>query len=54
MICVSAVTTFPMMFGKGRGICRPPRAMLVHYGYIEKFIENIGEKYNIREIAFDR
>ena len=27
---------------------------VVHYGYIEKFIERLGEKYNIREIAFDR
>ncbi|MCK9287802.1 MAG: terminase TerL endonuclease subunit [Anaerovoracaceae bacterium] len=27
---------------------------VIHYGYIEKFIENLGEKYNIREIAFDR
>ncbi len=27
---------------------------VVHYGYIEKFIENLGMKYNIREIAFDR
>lgn len=27
---------------------------VVHYGYIKKFIENIGEKYNIREIAYDR
>ena len=27
---------------------------VVHYGYIEKFIEQLGEKYNIREIAFDR
>ena len=26
---------------------------VVHYSYIEKFIENLGEKYNIREIAFD-
>ena len=24
------------------------------YGYIEKFIENLGERFNIREIAFDR
>jgi phage terminase large subunit-like protein len=24
---------------------------VVHYGYIEKFIESLGEKYNIREIA---
>ncbi len=27
---------------------------MVHYGYIEKFIEELGTKYNIREIAFDR
>ena len=27
---------------------------VVHYGYIEKFIESLGEKFNIREIAFDR
>ena len=27
---------------------------VVHYGYIERFIEQLGEKYNIREIAFDR
>ena len=27
---------------------------MVHYAYIEKFIESLGEKFNIREIAFDR
>lgn len=27
---------------------------VVHYGFIEKFIERLGEKFNIREIAFDR
>lgn len=27
---------------------------VVHYGFIEKFIEELGTKYNIREIAFDR
>jgi phage terminase large subunit-like protein len=27
---------------------------VVHYGFIEKFIESLGERYNIREIAFDR
>ncbi len=27
---------------------------VVHYGFIERFIEELGEKYNIREIAFDR
>ena len=27
---------------------------VVHYGFIEKFIEELNERYNIREIAFDR
>lgn len=27
---------------------------VVHYGFIESFIEGLGKKYNIREIAFDR
>ena len=27
---------------------------VVYYGYIMKFIEELGEKYNIRDIAFDR
>ena len=27
---------------------------VVHYGFIEQFIEQLGEMYNIREIAFDR
>jgi len=27
---------------------------VVHYGFIEKFIESLGERFNIREIAFDR
>ena len=27
---------------------------VVHYAFIEKFIERLGERFNIREIAFDR
>jgi len=27
---------------------------VVHYGFIESFIEELNMKYNIREIAFDR
>ena len=27
---------------------------VVHYGFIEAFIEQLGMKFNIREIAFDR
>ena len=26
----------------------------IHYAFIEKFIQGLGEKYNIKEIAFDR
>jgi phage terminase large subunit-like protein len=27
---------------------------VVHYGYIEQFIEKLNERFNIREIAYDR
>ena len=27
---------------------------VIHYGYIERLIEKLGKKFNIREIAFDR
>ncbi len=27
---------------------------VIHYGFIEKFIEDLGQDYNIQEIAFDR
>ena len=27
---------------------------VIHYGFIEHFIEELGKKYNIKEIAFDR
>ena len=27
---------------------------VIHYDFIEKFIEELGEKYHILEIAFDR
>ncbi len=27
---------------------------VVHYGFIEKFIEDLGTRFNIREIAYDR
>ena len=37
-----------------QGFLQTTEGNVVHYGYVEKFIENLGEKYNIREIAFDR
>ena len=37
-----------------QGYLQTTEGNVVHYGYIEKFIEKLGEKFNIREIAFDR
>ena len=37
-----------------QGFIQTTEGNVVHYGYIEKFIEQLGEKFNIREIAFDR
>ena len=39
---------------KRQGYLQTTEGNVVHYGYIEKFIEDLGLKYNIREIAFDR
>ena len=37
-----------------QGYLQTTEGNVIHYGYIEKFIECLGEKFNIREIAFDR
>ena len=37
-----------------QGFLQTTEGNVVHYGYIESFIERLGERYNIREIAFDR
>jgi len=37
-----------------KGFMETTEGNVVHYGYIEKFIESLGERFNIREIAFDR
>ena len=44
----------PYDFWARQGLVMTTEGNVVHYGYIEKFIESLGEKYNIREIAFDR
>lgn len=36
------------------GFIKTTEGNVVHYGFIEKFIESLGERFNIREIAFDR
>ena len=38
----------------GRGQVIATEGNVIHYGYIERFIEELGEKYHIKEIAFDR
>jgi phage terminase large subunit-like protein len=37
-----------------QGFLKTTEGNVVHYGFIEKFIEELGKKYNVREIAFDR
>lgn len=37
-----------------QGYIKTTEGNVVHYGFIENFIEELGTKYNIREIAFDR
>ena len=37
-----------------QGYLQTTEGNVVHYGYIEEFIESLGERFNIREIAFDR
>lgn len=37
-----------------KGYLETTEGNVVHYGYIEQFIENLGKRFNIREIAFDR
>lgn len=37
-----------------QGFLKTTEGNVVHYGFIESFIEELGTRYNIREIAFDR
>ncbi|MFT9076237.1 MAG: terminase TerL endonuclease subunit [Ethanoligenens sp.] len=39
---------------KKQGFLQTTEGNVVHYGFIESFIEELGTRYNIREIAFDR
>lgn len=39
---------------KRQGYLQTTEGNVIHYGYIEKFIKKLGERFNIREIAFDR
>jgi phage terminase large subunit-like protein len=37
-----------------QGFINTTEGNVIHYGFIEKFIERLGERFNIREIAYDR
>lgn len=37
-----------------QGYINTTEGNVIHYAFIEKFIEELGQKFNIREIAFDR
>jgi len=37
-----------------QGFLQTTEGNVVHYGFIENFIDNLGKKFHIKEIAFDR
>lgn len=37
-----------------QGYLETTEGNVIHYAFIEKFIEKLGERFNIREIAYDR
>jgi len=39
---------------EAQGLIKTTEGNVVHYGYIEQFIEKLGTLYDIREIAYDR
>ena len=39
---------------KQKGLVNTTEGNVIHYGYIEKFIDDLSQQYHIREIAFDR
>lgn len=39
---------------KRQGFLQTTEGNVIHYGFIENFIEELGKRFNIREIAFDR
>lgn len=44
----------PYDIWENQGYIQTTEGNVVHYGFIETFIENLGKLYNIKEIAFDR
>ncbi len=44
----------PYDIWQSQGYLLTTEGNVIHYGFIEKFIEKLGQDYNIQEIAFDR
>ena len=44
----------PYNIWKKQGHIQTTEGNVIHYGFIEAFIEELGKRYNIKEIAFDR
>ena len=44
----------PYDIWRQQGYINATEGNVIHYGFIEKFIERLGEKYHIMNIAFDR
>jgi len=44
----------PYDIWKRQGYIQTTEGNVVHYGYVESFIEKLGERFNIKEVAFDR
>lgn len=44
----------PYDIWKQEGHLETTEENVIHYGFIEKFIEGLGTRFNIKEIAFDR
>ena len=44
----------PYDIWRQQGYLNATEGNVIHYGFIEKFIEKLGEQYHILEIAFDR
>lgn len=44
----------PYDIWKQQGYLQTTEGNVVHYGFIEHFIDDLGKKYHIKEIAFDR
>lgn len=44
----------PYDIWKKQGFLKTTEGNVIHYGFIENFIDELGTKFNIKEIAFDR